>query len=114
MTALRAAVYVGIDRPMQLETLELDEPGGDEEDEDGSPYILADKELPRVMPLYEKVARASGDERMRLDFLERRQVQEVREAQVVRVGFRHLDERTKPGPTVEVDPEKGKAAAGVC
>jgi S-(hydroxymethyl)glutathione dehydrogenase / alcohol dehydrogenase len=27
MTALRAAVYVGIDRPLQLETLELDEPG---------------------------------------------------------------------------------------
>ena len=27
MTALRAAVYTGIDRPLQLETLELDEPG---------------------------------------------------------------------------------------
>ena len=27
MTALRAAVYTGINRPLQLETLELDEPG---------------------------------------------------------------------------------------
>jgi len=27
MTSLRAAVYIGVDRPLQLETLELDEPG---------------------------------------------------------------------------------------
>src|SRR6476619_6559008 len=27
MTSLRAAVYIGMDRPLQLETLELDEPG---------------------------------------------------------------------------------------
>jgi tetratricopeptide (TPR) repeat protein len=33
---------------------------------------IPDQELPRVMPLYEKVARASGNDRMLLDFLERR------------------------------------------
>jgi tetratricopeptide (TPR) repeat protein len=33
---------------------------------------IPDEELPRVMPLYEKVARASGNDRMLLDFLERR------------------------------------------
>ena len=33
---------------------------------------IPDAELPRVMPLYEKVARASGNDRMLLDFLERR------------------------------------------
>ena len=33
---------------------------------------VPDSELPRVLPLYEKVARASKDERMLLDFLERK------------------------------------------
>jgi len=33
---------------------------------------VPEDELPRVMPLYERVARASGDDHMLLDFLERR------------------------------------------
>ncbi len=33
---------------------------------------VPEDELPRVMPLYERVARASGDDQMLLDFLERR------------------------------------------
>lgn len=44
---------------------------------------VPEDELPKVMPLYERVARASGDDHMLLDFLERRAAgKEVTQAEV--------------------------------
>jgi hypothetical protein len=57
---------------------------------------VPDSELPRVLPLYERVARASKDERMLLDFLERKAAMpsasfvEVREGVELALGRREL------------------------
>lgn len=58
---------------------------------------VPEDELPRVMPLYERVARASGDDHMLLDFLERRAAfkdvtqAEVSEAVELAVALGHSD-----------------------
>ena len=57
---------------------------------------VPDSELPRVLPLYERVARGAKDERMLLDFLERKAVlpsatfAEVREGVELALGRREL------------------------